>query len=127
MSAAAAPARRADAGFALVETLIAAAILCTRLAAYLQSAASGAATERMIADRREATLIARSALEAAGTVGADAQLTQGGANDRYRWTVSVAPYGDATGGPGLQVARVVVLDRATGRPLVRLATLRLSR
>lgn len=117
---------RHEAGVALVETLIAAVIICAMLVAWLQSAATAAATERMIADRRAATLIARSALEAASAVAADPQLVSGGATTRFRWQVAIEPYADGAG-PRLQRATVTVTAVATGRPLVTLSTLRLAR
>ncbi len=115
-----------EAGVALVETLIAAAIICAMLVVWLQSAATAAATERMIADRRAATLIARSALEAASAVAADPQLVAGGATPRFRWQVAIEPYAGGAG-PTLQRATVTVTAIATGRPLVTLSTLRLAR
>ncbi len=121
----------ATTGFALVEALIAAAIIAAMLGAYLASAANAARTERMIADRREATLIARSALEAASTVGADPQLLADGRQGRFAWRVSLTPWagGDSfgDGGPALQRAAVAVYADGSDRPLVTLATLRLAR
>jgi type II secretory pathway pseudopilin PulG len=126
-------ASRRNAGFALVEALIAAAILAAMLGAYLASAANAARTEAMIADRREATMIARSALEAASTVGADRQLVADGRDGRFTWRVSITPYAGvaagraaATGGPALQRAVVAVYADGNERPLVTLATLRLA-
>ncbi len=114
-----------DRGFALVEALIAAAIVAAMLGAYLASAANAARTEAMIADRRAATMIARSALEAASSIGADPQLIADGRDGRFTWRVSVTPYASGNG-PALQRAAVAVYADGSDRPLVTLATLRLA-
>jgi len=121
-------ARRSERGFALVEALIAAAIICTMVVVYLQAAMTDANAERMVAERREAVLLARSALDSATVTGSDPRLASSGETDRLRWTVSLAPYGsNDPGSPPLEQTTVTVSDKALGRPLVTLTTLRLGR
>lgn len=112
-------------GFALVEVLVAALILAAMLGTYFASANASLSADQQIAARREATLVARSALDGASAVGADAAVLRGGRSGRYRWQVSVTPYDGDISGVALERVEVTVTGDGETRPLVRLATLRL--
>lgn len=114
-------------GFALVEVLVAALILAMMLGVYFQSASQSLRAERMIADRREAVLLARSALDAASAIGADREVAQGGSSGRFRWQATVRPWTGDSGGVTMERVEVTVSTADAPRPLVRLATLRLTR
>ena len=114
-------------GFALVEVLVAALILALMLGVYLDSANQSLRAERMIADRREAVLVARSALEAASATAADREVAESGASGRFRWQARVQPWPVESGGVAVERVEVMVFADDTPRPLVRLATLRPAR
>ncbi|KPF78732.1 hypothetical protein IP88_03120 [alpha proteobacterium AAP81b] len=121
-----APLRRTG-GFALVETLVASVIIALMLVLFLGAANSNARAERLVVDRRQAILVARSALEAASAVGGDAGAAQGGGDGRFRWEVTVTAYdGGAAGTVPLERVGVRVFADDSARPLVTLATLRLA-
>jgi prepilin-type N-terminal cleavage/methylation domain-containing protein len=114
------------AGFALVEVLVAAAILAGLSAMYMRSVAANASAARMVEARRGAILVAQSALEQAGIP--DSRLPAAGRSGRYDWTIAIAPQpGAATGAVRLERVEVRVFEAGETAPLVTLATLRIGR
>lgn len=120
-------ASRAAGGFALVEVLVAALIIALMLGVYLDSANQSLRAERMIADRREAVLVARSALDAASATSADRDVAREGTSGRFRWQAEVQPWPSGSDGVAVERVEVMVFGPDRPRPLVRLATLRLTR
>lgn len=123
------PARRHhESGFALIETLIATAIIAVMVALFAGIVARDGQATMQVAARREAILIARSALDQATAPTADLSLERGGENGALIWTIDVEPYGDSPAGtaPPLERISVTVRDRLTRRPLTRLSTLRFA-
>lgn len=120
--------RRGDAGTMLVETLIAAAIVAVMLAAMYTSLAGSVERQRMVADRRQALMIARSEL---ALVGAEVPATPGrttGLSGPYAWQIDIAPYGgdlNASQAGPLGVVTVTVARSGQSRPLATLRTLRI--
>jgi type II secretory pathway pseudopilin PulG len=118
--------RSPEAGFALVEVLVAAVILAGVTAMYMRSAASSAGAAHAIEVRRSAILVARSALEQASIENSGLPLRgrQGG----YDWQVSILPE-PGSDSSALRLERVIVrVSAADGdTPLVTLTTLRIVR
>lgn len=114
------------AGFALVEVLVAAAILAGVSALYMRSVASNAGAVRMVEARRGAVLVAQSALEQASIP--DSRLALRGAGGGFTWETVVSPGpGPAEGPIRLERVEVRVYQPGGKAPLVTLATLRLGR
>lgn len=122
--------RSAEAGFALLETLVAAAIIAATMGMTYEAVASGARTAREMQDRRQASLVAQSLL---AQVGATIALSPGASSGRdgaLTWLVEVAPVaGDdapGAGGPPLMSVRATVGRVGEARPLVALRTLKVG-
>ena len=118
---------RGDSGTMLVETMIAAAIVAVMLSAMYVSLSGSAERQRMVAERRQALMVARSEL---ALVGAEVPATPGrttGLSGGYAWQIDIAPYGgdlnSSEAGP-LGVVTVTVARNGQGRPLATLRTLR---
>ena len=83
------PSRRASAGFSLIETLIALAIVAAMTAALVGTTGQDARTRLAVQHRREAVLLAQSALDQM----ADANAASNGQWQGYTWRVLIQPYG----------------------------------
>ncbi len=121
-------ARATQNGFALVETLIATAIIAVMLGVTLQAIALGARQTRMIEDRRQAMLIAQSQLSAAGAAQSDVFGDSNGLTSGIRWRITRRPY--RTDQPS--VARLEEVTVTAGRAddpraLIILKTVRVAR
>lgn len=115
-------------GFVLVEALTAIALIAIMVAMIAGLIASNAQATGQIERRRQAILIARSALDEAGATSSGAALGRTGRDGPYSWTVAIEPYGAiASSAPPMERISVIVSDRETRRPLARLQTLRLAR
>jgi hypothetical protein len=123
---------RADAGSALVESIVAAAIVALALGTTLRVIADSAARDRAADARRTALLVAQSEL---ANVGADIPLAPGDGSGRWgdlAWRVRISPYGeDEQGGEGNPAGRLLyvvvsVSPIAGGPDLVTLRSLRLG-
>lgn len=119
-----------EAGFTLLETLIAAAIIAAMTGVTYEAAASTARIEREVRDRRQATLVAQSLLAQLGVTLALEPGATTGTDGAFSWVVEIDPYGggDSTRGmgPALVAAHVSVSRPGTARPLVRLSTLKIG-
>jgi type II secretory pathway pseudopilin PulG len=114
-----------EAGFGLIETLIAMAIVTVMIALVFESISANASATNAMIDRRRAALVAKSALDVA-TIGRDAPLQ--GVAGTMRWRVAVEPYQDAAGrGPRLELITVTVSKASGAKPLLQLRTLRVGR
>jgi general secretion pathway protein I len=127
------PADGKDAGFAILETLVALAILAISLGVLLAVLTDGLRRQGRAETLADAALHAQSLL---ARVGADMPLTTGATTgtlpNGMRWQVLVERYGDAADRKAWPSAayRVAVdvmsEDGGQSAPLVRLATLRLG-
>lgn len=121
-----------DAGFAILEVLVALAILAIALGVLLAVFADGIRRQGRAEELAEATLHAQSLL---ARVGADVPLkvglTTGALSNGMRWQVRVERYGNAPdrkawGGGAYRVVVDVLEDGGQNGPLVNLTTLRLG-
>jgi hypothetical protein len=116
---------RREAGFALAETLIAAAIIAGVTVLAFDVIAQDARVRIAMRERREAVLVAQSMLAGAA---AGAVRTDHGETDGLRWRLARNSY-DSGGSAEVPLDRIVVRvsDASTGRGLVSLETLALRR
>ena len=90
---------RGQAGFSLLEVLVAFSILALSLGVLLQIFSTGLRGVSLSSDYTRAVLLAESKLAAAGREGPVASSGGEGVEDEtYHWSVSVRPYGGAGGG-----------------------------
>ena len=82
------PHRRGDAGFALVEVLVAVAVASILMAVLIRSFVSTWAGVNVVRDEAEGTLLARSILDELLLRGALAAGSQDGTMGRYAWNVT---------------------------------------
>lgn len=116
-----------EAGFALAETLVAAAIIAGMTALTFGIVAQDAHVQSAMRERREAVLVAQSVLAQAV---AGAEQREVGETGDLHWQIARRPYDDGSRGSGtiaLHQLGVRVSDRGSGRPLVALETLALPR
>lgn len=123
------PDRAAEAGFTLMETLVAAAIIAAAMGMTYDVVSSSARTAREMQDRRQAVLVAQSLLAQVGATIALAPGASSGRDGALAWLVDIdADRDDQTaGGPPLLAVRVAVGRIGEPRPLVALRTLKLGR
>jgi type II secretory pathway pseudopilin PulG len=120
--------RRDEKGFALVETLVATAIIAAMLGVTFQSIESGAQQTRMIEDRRQAMLIAQSQLTAVGSAQSTSLGETSGLTSGIRWRLLVEPYrANQQSGAKLEQVSVIAGLANEKRDLVILKTIRVSR
>jgi general secretion pathway protein I len=119
--------RRAN-GFALIETLIAIAIIAGMLGVTYQVIESGARQTRRVEDHRLAVLIAQSQLASVGAAQNNAFGESRGVTDGIRWRIAITPYrsGTASAAKLEQVSVTTGLD-SDGRDLFVLRTIRVAR
>ncbi|MFM9827778.1 MAG: prepilin-type N-terminal cleavage/methylation domain-containing protein [Sphingomonas sp.] len=116
-----------EAGFTLVETVIAIAIIAAMLGATMQAVVANARASRMVEDRRVATLVAQSELSAAAAAANTGLLEAHGATSGVAWRVRIAPFSGRHALPRLEEVTVDAGRGAAGAPLVTLKTLRIAR
>lgn len=118
-----------EAGFTLVETLVAFAIMASMLALTYGAIQASVHRTTTIRDERLALPVAQSVL---ARVGGDVALAPGvldGSTDGQSWRLVISPFeGEvrATDGPPLLDVRVQVHPEARARPVVELHSLRLA-
>jgi prepilin-type N-terminal cleavage/methylation domain-containing protein len=113
----------AEAGFTLVEVLVALAIIATMAGAAFAAIAQDAYTRRAVRLRGEALLIAQSALDRAVA----GERVDNGRLGPLAWHVERQAYGaaDPIGHDALEEVTVHVDDDA-GRPVISLSTVRIA-
>ncbi len=115
-------------GFALVESLIATAIVAAALGVTWQVVETGARQARGVENRRLSILVAQSQLAAVGAAQNSRFGETRGVTDGVRWRIGVRPYAqDAASAVKLEQVTVVTGMDADGRDLFSLSTLRLAR
>ncbi len=118
-----------EAGFSLVETLVAFAIIAAMSSVYFQAVSANAQFAQNITRRREAVLLAQSLLAAAAAPNDSNRMADKGTTQGLIWQVTRANRGGGardTSVP-LEEVQIVITDRSTGRMLTRVRTLRLAR
>lgn len=123
------PAREeASEGFSLVETLVALAVIAMMSGLFFDSISTNAKLAHTVAARREAVLLAQSLLAAATAPSDTRNVADSGSSRNLRWRITRVPHGgDARdSGVPLEEVRIEVADRATGRRLTSVRTLRLA-
>lgn len=120
---------RREEGFALAETLVATAIIAAMMGLAYQTIAANAQAARLMAERREAVLIAQSVLAEAIGPASDAGQLHGGRAGSLSWQVATNPYstGARAGGPPLEQVTVSIFGERPQAAILTLTTLRLSR
>ena len=117
-------ARQNESGFALMDAMVALAILGVVLGLFFEVIQTTMAARRHAAASRGAVLVAQSQLALAQAGGSMPGAGQSGA---LRWRTTVEPYPGQANGRGLEQVSVTVTDSVSGRAQVALSTLRLAR
>lgn len=119
---------RADAGFSLVETLVAIAVIAVMATLLFQTIATTARLSHQAQQRRAAVLLAQSLLDQSVAASGRALAAGSGRSQGLAWTVRTraAPDNAGDSGPRLDEVRIDVADEASGRSLARVRTLRLG-
>ncbi|WP_096704325.1 hypothetical protein [Magnetospirillum sp. 15-1] len=121
--------RRRQAGFAVLDAMVAVAVVAGTLGAMLDVLADGAGRSRMTEARRLGLLVAQSRLAAVGT---EVPLRAGavsGVDGDFAWSVGIGPYrvGAARSDAGdLLLVTVLVRPRTGWGKTVELRSLRLA-
>lgn len=114
--------RPRDQGFSLIETLIALAIFAAMTAALVNTTAQDARTRLAVQHRREALLVAQSALDQV----ADVNAASGGQWQGYAWTVSRRPFQLADPLDRHPLEQITVVVDVSGRQILQLSTVRIK-
>lgn len=115
---------RAPRGLAIVEVVIATAIVAGMMALTYRTIAANARAAGLVAERRHAAMLARSVLDQATAGPAAAEQARVGRDGTLAWQVSRQPYG---GGGALPLEQVSVQVRDATGPVLTLQTLRVAR
>lgn len=116
--------RRRDAGFTLVETLVAFVILSLSLMALFTAVSQAARGDWRARMEAKALRIGRSRIDEAGLTLPLRAGVEEGRESGFRWRLSIAPYGEAR--PRAYWIRVTVRPDSADSPRVRLTTLALA-
>lgn len=116
--------KAAEAGFALVEALVALGAIGVVSGLFMAAVQSSALAEGHLREVRRATLVAQSRLAQALVLG---EPDSAGSDGPFLWSTTARPYSGTPNGPGLERVTVTVRDRASGRTVASLETLRLAR
>lgn len=112
-----------EAGFTLIEVLIALAVTASVLGAIGTTIATTVRGSRAIQDRLAASGIAESLLSGMSDRSAVRPGRTSGETSGYRWAIDVAPIRQGTAANGnWEPCSVAIEVRATGAPLVRIAS-----
>lgn len=120
--------RPPEAGFSLIETLVALTVIAAMAGLLFEAIATNARAAGRLEQKREAILLARSLL-AQATVVASGDLAPAGRWRDLAWRTQrqTAERNARDEGATLENVRIEVTDAATGRPLASVRTLRLGR
>jgi type II secretory pathway pseudopilin PulG len=115
-------------GFALVETLVATAIIAAMLGVTFQSIETGARQTRFIEARRQVMLVAQSQLTSVGATQSSSLGETNGLTSGVRWRLSVQPY-RAREASGARLEQISITAGLEGdkRDLIILKTIRVAR
>lgn len=118
-----------EAGFTLVETLVSLAVIAAMSGLLFEAVSANAHFAEAIAKRREAVLLAQSLLAAAMAPSDSHTMADTGNSRGLSWKVTRAlrSGGARDAGIPLEEVQLVITDRATGRTLTSVRTLRLAR
>lgn len=120
--------KHSESGFALAETLVAAAIIAAMLGVTFQSIEAGARQTRLVEDRRQAMLVAQSQLTAVGAAQSTSLGETTGLTSGIRWRLIVKPFrADQPSGARLEEVSVIAGLASDKRDLVILKTIRVAR
>ena len=121
-------ARASEQGFSLIETLVALAVIAGMSAMLFESVSTHAQAANRMAQKREAILFARSLLAQASIAAGPGELAGSGRwrDLSWRFTRRSIDGGARDSAAALQQVRIDILDRETGRRIVRVETLRLD-
>ena len=120
--------RSDESGFALAETLVAAAIIAAMVGVTFQSIETGARQTRLVEERRKAMLVAQSQLTAVGSAQSTSLGETSGLTSGIRWRLSVQPYrANEPSGARLETVSVTAGLASDKRDLVILKTIRVAR
>ena len=115
-------------GFALIETLVATAIIAAMLGVTFQTIQIGAGQTRMVEDRRRVMLIAQSQLAAIGTAQSSSFGETNGLTSGIRWRLALRPFrAEQPSGAPLEIVTVTAGLESDKRDLVILKTIRVAR
>lgn len=115
---------RPDAGFTLIEVLIALVVVASMLGAIGSVVATTVRGSRAIQDRLAASGVAETLLSGLANRPGVRLGRTGGETSGYRWTIDVAPIRQGVASTGNWVPCSVAIEvRATGAPLVRIASI----
>lgn len=118
--------RHDEAGFLLVEALVALAIIAVMSTLVFTTVVQSAHTAATINQRREAMLLARSVLAAATIDSATNAIPEHGSDGAFDWQITTQSH-SGEGGLQLSDVSVRIIDRASGRDLARLDGLKAQR
>lgn len=121
-------ARTSEAGFSLVETLVSLAVIAGMSAMLFESVSMHALAGDRTSQKRDAILLARSLLAHASIASGPGELADSGRQGDLAWRYTHRPVRSEARdlAAALQHIRIDVLDRETGRSLIRVETLRLD-
>jgi prepilin-type N-terminal cleavage/methylation domain-containing protein len=111
-----------DQGFSLIETLIALAIVAAMTAALVGTTAQDARTRLAVQHRREALMVAQSALDQV----ADVNAANGGQWRGYSWTVAREPFEQSDPLDRHPLEQISVVVSGSDREILRLTTVRIK-
>lgn len=111
-------------GFALIETLIAVAIMAAMLGLAFRTVIDTSVAARQADDRRRAALVAESVMARIGATIAPLPGETQGIDSEFGWQVSIQPAGNGQANVPINSIAISVW-RQPGRPLVTLETLAL--
>ncbi len=117
---------REDAGFLMVEALIALAIVALMAGVVFETVWQMGQTAARGGQQREAILLARSVMAAASVDTPAPAIAASGRDGGLDWTISSAAYGESGSGRPLRELHVIVREAGAGTVLARLDSLKVG-
>ncbi len=121
--------RGSEAGFSLVESLVALAVIASMASLLFEAVSINARAAQHVAQKRAAIMLARSLLAQAVLPSGPDQLEETGQSNDMSWRLSRRSIdrGARNEDVPLEEVRIDINERATGRSLTTIRTLRLTR